>query len=105
MISEDSDPITVLLALIGYGLLGLVVLLSLAWLYRDAERRNQTGCLMTILVALFAWPLGLIVWLLARPPLRKEVPLDIAMSCPTCGYSIPPRVYKCPHCENPRDQT
>lgn len=43
---------------------------SLSWLYRDVNRRtNNLGCLMVILIAFFAWPLGLLLWLFLRPPL------------------------------------
>ncbi len=40
---------------------------SLVWAYRDAEKRGQNGLLVAILVAVAAWPLGLVVWLLVRP--------------------------------------
>ncbi len=40
---------------------------SLVWAYRDAERRDRSGPLVALLVAVAAWPVGLIVWLLVRP--------------------------------------
>ena len=40
---------------------------SLVWTFRDAERRGSNGLLTTILVAVAAWPVGLIVWLFIRP--------------------------------------
>ena len=40
---------------------------SIVWAYRDAEARGKEGVLVAVLVALVAWPLGLIVWLLMRP--------------------------------------
>ena len=40
---------------------------SIVWAYRDAERRGKEGVWVAVLVALLAWPLGLIVWLLVRP--------------------------------------
>ncbi|HAY37630.1 MAG TPA: hypothetical protein DCY57_11795 [Bacteroidetes bacterium] len=44
-------------------LLGPIVYIgSLIWIYRDAERRGSHGMLTTLLVAVAAWPLGLIVW-------------------------------------------
>ncbi len=39
---------------------------SLVWAYRDAERRGSNGVLVCVLVAVAAWPLSLIVWLLIR---------------------------------------
>jgi hypothetical protein len=48
-------------------LCGIVLyVVSLVWAYRDAERRGQNGILVVLLVALVAWPLGLIVWLIIR---------------------------------------
>ena len=48
--------------------LGLVLYVaSLVWVYRDAERRGTAGALVVIMVAVIAWPLGLIVWWLIRP--------------------------------------
>jgi len=40
---------------------------SLVWVYRDAEARDTNPLLVTILVALISWPLGLLVWFLVRP--------------------------------------
>lgn len=40
---------------------------SLVWAYKDAERRGSNGVLVCLLVALVAWPLGVVVWLLVRP--------------------------------------
>jgi prepilin-type processing-associated H-X9-DG protein len=40
---------------------------SVAWVWRDAERRGQPGFIVAVLVALLCWPLSLIVWVLARP--------------------------------------
>ena len=40
---------------------------SLVWAYKDAEKRGSNGALVCLLVALIAWPLGLVVWLLVRP--------------------------------------
>lgn len=40
---------------------------SIAWVWRDAERRGQPGFIVAVLVAFLFWPFSLIVWLLARP--------------------------------------
>ncbi|MBD0254668.1 MAG: hypothetical protein ICV83_03025 [Cytophagales bacterium] len=40
---------------------------SIIWSYRDAERRGKPGWLVALLVALFSWPLSLIIWFLFRP--------------------------------------
>jgi hypothetical protein len=59
----------VLLALMALAGLALVVgyVVSIVWAYGDAERRGKSGCLVAILVALVSWPLGLLIWLIARP--------------------------------------
>jgi hypothetical protein len=51
--------------------LGLVALYvwSLIWAFKDAERRGKPGCLIVLLVALL-WPLGLVLWRIARPERR-----------------------------------
>lgn len=61
--------------ILGLGLIGLVIALvilvlyiwSIFWSYKDAERRRRPGLLVALLVALAAWPLGLIIWLIIRP--------------------------------------
>ncbi|MFU8771150.1 MAG: hypothetical protein ACNA8H_01885 [Anaerolineales bacterium] len=43
-------------------------IISAFWAMGDAERRGKSGCLVALLVLLLAWPAGLIVWLVFRPP-------------------------------------
>ena len=40
---------------------------SIIWVYRDAEMRAKSGSLVGLVVALIAWPLGLVAWLVFRP--------------------------------------
>lgn len=44
-----------------------VYVATLVWVYRDAEARDTNPVLVTILVAIVSWPLGLIVWAVVRP--------------------------------------
>lgn len=44
---------------------------ALLWVYRDAERRGRVGCFVTLMV-MFFFPLGLLLWLILRPPLTPE---------------------------------
>lgn len=37
------------------------------WAWEDAKRRGKSPLLVSLLVLLFAWPLGLLAWLLFRP--------------------------------------
>ncbi len=52
-------------------LLGLLFVASIAWAFWDARSRGKSGCLVALLVALLAWPISLIVWLVFRPELPK----------------------------------
>ena len=61
------DPLAGLLFLV-IGLASVALYVgSIVWAYRDAERRGKSGPLIALLVALIAWPLGVVVWLLVRP--------------------------------------
>jgi hypothetical protein len=48
-----------------------IFLYSVFWAYNDAEKRGKSGCLVALLVFLLTWPVGLIIWLLIRPPDNK----------------------------------
>jgi len=43
----------------------LLFIISLIWVYRDAQKRGKTGCLW-LLIVFFTWPFGLIAYLLLR---------------------------------------
>ena len=84
-----------------FGLVYIVLYFwSLRWLYSDAQKRNNTGCLMVAIIGMFAWPIGLIIWLLARPePIKLVEPrIDVPADCSRCGYCIPINVSCCPNC-------
>lgn len=58
------------------GPLNLLIVISIAflvilgisiWVYRDAERRGKSGCLVVIIVLALGGPLGLFAWLVFRP--------------------------------------
>jgi hypothetical protein len=44
-----------------------VVIGSFFWAINDAEKRGSSGCLILLLFLVLPWPIGLIVWLFARP--------------------------------------
>jgi prepilin-type processing-associated H-X9-DG protein len=56
------------------GIAGLVMLaafsVSVAWVWRDANRRGQPGFIVAVLVTFLFWPLSLLVWLAARPAVQ-----------------------------------
>jgi hypothetical protein len=55
------------IALLTLTLIAAAFVLSIVWVWRDAERRGQPGFIVAVLAAFLFWPLSLIVWLLARP--------------------------------------
>jgi len=56
------------LILVGLGLL----IWSLIWAYRDAEKRGKPGWLVVLLVLLMNWPISLLLWLVFRPEEAKK---------------------------------
>ena len=53
-------------ALVGIAIFAIYVL-TVIWAFSDAKQRGKSGCLVAILVAFVSWPVGLIIWLVARP--------------------------------------
>ena len=49
--------------------LGLLVW-SLIWAYKDAEKRGKSGWLVVLLVLLMNWPISLLMWLVFRPDVK-----------------------------------
>ena len=60
----------IIMAIIGIGMFVLYIA-SIIWAFADAEKRGKSGCLVAILVALASWPIGLIIWLVARPDNKR----------------------------------
>lgn len=76
-------------------LLWLIVWLYICmWVYRDAEARGSSGFLWAFLVLVFGI-IPLIIWFIARPPLKQQAQHGY-------GYMPPPPVYNyCPICGQP----
>ena len=51
----------------------IIAILICVWVYKDAEKRGSSGVLWLIVV-LLAGIIGLIIWLLVRPPLQPQYP-------------------------------
>lgn len=72
---SHSDPSPIVLP--GLALVTLVyfalVVWTLIWTYRDANARGKSGCLVTLVVFLLSWPIGLLVWLIFRPDRMKKI--------------------------------
>ena len=54
-------------------LLAVIFLASIVWSFIDARSRGKSGLVVAGVVALLAWPIGLIVWLLFRPRRIREI--------------------------------
>jgi hypothetical protein len=67
--------------------------------YKDAERRGKSGALWLIIIIILGL-LGIVIWLLVRPPIKKESKKVEANSrrCPNCGRIIPFDAKYCPYC-------
>jgi hypothetical protein len=65
MSAEAFGSVLIILGIL-FGLVMLALLaLSVIWVYRDAEEREGTGCLWSLLVFL-CWPIGLLLYALLR---------------------------------------
>lgn len=50
----------------------LLLYFSIRWVYRDAESRGKSGCLVAVMIALISWPASLLLWLVFRP--ERQLP-------------------------------
>jgi len=50
-------------------ILGLLIW-SLIWVYKDAEKRGKPGWLVLLMVLFLNWPVSLLVWFVFRPELK-----------------------------------
>ena len=50
-------------------ILGLLVW-SLIWAYKDAEKRGKRGWLVVLLILFMNWPISLLIWLVFRPEVK-----------------------------------
>jgi high-affinity K+ transport system ATPase subunit B len=65
--SDSTLPSLFIIVALLVGLVFFVIyIVSLVWVYRDAERHGKSGIVVALLVALISWPIGLLVWLLVR---------------------------------------
>jgi hypothetical protein len=70
------------------------------WVYKDAEKRDSSGALWLIIV-IITGIIGLIIWLIVRPPIGGKKAGTQASSdrrCPGCGRTIPDDAQVCPYC-------
>lgn len=63
----------------------------LVWVVRDAKARGMDSAVLWLLLIFFTGPIGLIVYILARPQ-------GPTAPCPNCGNKRLQASVKCPHC-------
>ena len=68
----DVGPLAVVGFSLFFVLLIALFVISLVWVFRDAELRGKSGLLVALMVALLSWPIGLLVWIVFRPNLPSE---------------------------------
>ena len=80
---------------------------SLRWVMSDAAARGKDGITTAILIGLFAWPFGILLWIVLRPPLKERDAFAITVGgsprcpCGHCGKLITRSWRACPHCAHP----
>lgn len=67
------------------------------WVYKDAQKRGSSGALWLIIV-IITGIIGLIIWLVVRPPIGGETAAESKRMCPSCGRPIPMDARACPYC-------
>ena len=85
-----------------YLVIFIVWILAVVWVYKDAKKRGGNEALWAILV-FFTGLIGLIIWLVIRPPIGgKQQGLGGSSEpdrrCPNCGRPIPMDAKVCPYC-------
>ena len=77
------------------------------WVYKDAEKRGKSGILWFLIVFILGI-IGIIIWLVVRPPIGGEKPAATAepgRRCPNCGRGIPNDARTCPYCGKNFEET
>ena len=78
----------------------VIGILIAIWVYKDAEKRGSSGALWLVIV-IFTGIIGLIIWLVVRPPLGgnpQQGGMGSNRNCPNCGRPIPMDAQVCPYC-------
>lgn len=64
---ESLITVTVIGTILFFLTLSILYFWSIIWSFKDANRRGKSGFAVAALVALFAWPIGLLFWHIIRP--------------------------------------
>jgi heme/copper-type cytochrome/quinol oxidase subunit 2 len=78
-----------------------IIIIAIAisiWVYRDAEKRGESGALWLI-INILAPIIGLIIWLIVRPDVGAKKQKQAGnRHCPACGRAIPFDAKICSYC-------
>jgi MFS family permease len=87
------------------GIIPLIISILIGWwMSKDATKRGKSGGLWFI-IGFFLGLLGLIIWLVIRPPIGGEKPAGSDRRCPNCGRTIPMDARACPYCAKKFDES
>lgn len=81
----------------------IIGLLIGIWVYKDAEKRGKSGILWFFIVLVLGI-IGLIIWIVVRPPIGGEKGAEPDRRCPNCGRAIPTDARVCPYCNKNFEQ-
>ena len=78
----------------------IIGILIAIWVYKDAEKRGSSG-VMWLIICIFLGIIGLIIWLVVRPPIGghpQQQQQATGRMCTNCGRPIPMNAQVCPYC-------
>ncbi len=92
-----TDPFAMLnlagpIALMSQAVGIIISILIAVFMYKDAEKRGKSGIVWAI-IGFFCTCIGLVIWLLVRPPLQQG---PAGYGAPPPGYQQPPPGYQQP---------
>lgn len=102
--SSSDNGMWILWVIILVFIVGFIIWLAISiWVYKDAKKRGEDSPIIWLLVNLFGGLVGLIVWLVVRPPIGGSQissyhSYNRNRFCPICGRNIPFNATFCPYC-------
>ncbi len=101
---SQDDGLWILWVIIGLMIIFFLIWIGVSiWVYKDAKKRGEDSPVIWLLVTLFGGLVGLIVWLVIRPPIGGSKKYRYNYNnqkryCPICGRAIPFNAIYCPFC-------
>ena len=73
--NELLNSVPVFVVLLFFLVIAILFVWSFVWMYKDAQLREKSGCLVVLVLLFFAtWPLNIVIWLVCRPKLEDIYP-------------------------------